>query len=108
MKIAKVLPVYKNGAKNEFNNYRPISLLPQLSKILEKLFDLRMDKFINRHNILHDSQFGLKAGRSPSMAFLSLIENTSTSLDDHMHAVGVFMDIKKVFYTIDHDILLKK
>ena len=43
MKIAKVLPVHKNGAKNEFNNYRPISLLPQFSKILEKLFDLRME-----------------------------------------------------------------
>ena len=42
MKIANVLPVYKNGAKNEFNNYRPISLLPQFSKIPKKFFDLRM------------------------------------------------------------------
>ena len=71
MKIAKVLPVHKNGAKNEFNNYRPISLLPQFSKILEKLFDLRMEKIINKYNILHDCQFGFRAGRSPSMALLS-------------------------------------
>ena len=108
MKIAKVLPVHKNGAKNEFNNYRPISLLPQFSKILEKLFDLRMEKFVNKHNILHDCQFGFRAGRSPNMALLSLIENITTSLDDHKHAVGVFMDIKKTFHTIDHNILLKK
>ena len=51
MKIAKVLPVHKNGVKNEFSNYRPISSLPQFSKILEKLLDLRMEKFINKHNI---------------------------------------------------------
>ena len=105
MKIYKVLPVHKNGAKNEFNNYRPI-LLPQFSKILEKLFDLSLEKFINKHNILHDCQFGFRAGRSPSMALLSLIENITTSLDDHKHAVCVFMEIKKAFDTIDHNILL--
>ena len=65
-----------------------------------------MEKFINKHNILHDCQFGFRAGRSPSMALLSLIENITTSLDDHKHAVGVFMDIKKAFDTIDHNILL--
>ena len=83
MKIAKVLPVHKNGAKNEFNKYRPISLLSQFSKILEKLLDLRMEKCINKHSILHDCQFGVRAGRSPSMALLSLIENITTSLDAH-------------------------
>ena len=51
MKIAKVLPVYKNGAKNKFNNNRPISLLLQFSKIFEKLLDLRMETFVNKHNI---------------------------------------------------------
>ena len=104
MKIAKVLQVHKNGAKNEFNNYRPISLLPQFSKILEKLDDFRMEKLINKHDILHDCQFGFRAGRSPSMALLSLIESITTSLDDHKHAVGVSMDIKKAFDTIDHNI----
>ena len=54
MKIAKALPVHKDGAKNEFNNYRRISLLPQFSKIHEWLFDLRMEQFINKHSILHD------------------------------------------------------
>ena len=67
-----------------------------------------MEKFINKHSILHDCQFGFRTGRSPSMALLSLIENITASLDDHKHAVGVFMDIKKAFDTIDHNILLKK
>ena len=83
MKIAKVLPVLKNGAKNELNNYRPKSLLPKFSKILGRLFDFRMEKFINKHNILHDCQFSFRAGRSPSMALLSIIENITTSLDAH-------------------------
>ena len=63
-KIAKVLPVYKDSAKNEFSNCKPISLLPQYSKILEKLFDLRMEKFINKHNISHDCEFGFRVGKS--------------------------------------------
>ena len=80
-------------AKNEFNKYRPISLLPQFSNILEKLFDFRMEKVINKYSILHDCQLGFRAGRSLSMALLSLIENITTSSDGHKHAVGVFMDI---------------
>ena len=107
MKIDKVSPVHKNGAKNEFNNYRPISLLPQFSKIHENLFDFRMEKFIIKHNVLHDCQFGFRAGRSPSMALLSLIsliENITMSLDAHKHAVGVSMNIKKAFDTVQHNI----
>ena len=79
MKIVIVLPVHKNGAKNEFSIYRPISFLPQFSKILETLLDLRMEKFIHRHSILHDCKFGFRADRSTSMALLSLIENITTS-----------------------------
>ena len=67
-----------------------------------------MEKFINKHSILHDCQFGLRAGRSPSMVLQSLIKNITTSLDVPRHAVGVSMDIKKAFDTIDHNILIEK
>ena len=83
-----------------------MSLLPQFSKIHEKLFDLRMKIFINKHSILHDCQSGFGAGRSPSITLLSSIENIITSLDAHRHAVGAFMDRKKAFDTIDNNILL--
>ena len=102
MKIPNVLPV-RNGAKNESNNRRPTSLLHQSSKILEKLLDLSMEEFTNKHIILHDCQFGIRSGRSPNMALLSLIENITTSCDAHKHAVCVSMDIKKTFDTIDHN-----
>ena len=73
-----------------------------------KLFDLRMEKFINKNNILHNCQFCFRSGRSPSMALLSLIENITTSLDAHKQAISVLMDIIKAFDTIDHYILNKK
>ena len=56
MKIAKIIPIFKNGQKTEFTNYRPISMLSQFSKILEKLFNLRFEKCLDANKILSDSQ----------------------------------------------------
>ena len=58
MKTAKVVPLFKNGERNIFTNYRPVSLLCQFSNILEKLFAIRLDTFINFNNILSNSQYG--------------------------------------------------
>ena len=60
MKVAKVIPVYKTGEKNSFNNYRHISLLPQFSKILQKLFDNRLEKFMEQNEMLSNSQYGFR------------------------------------------------
>ena len=60
MKVAKVVPIFKGGEKNLFTNYRPVSLLPQFSKVLEKLFHSRLSNFIDRYSILNDSQFGFR------------------------------------------------
>ena len=67
MKTAKVIPIYKNGDRHLFTNYRPISLLPQFSKIIEKLFVHRLDNFIEKHNLLCDQQYGFRANRSTSI-----------------------------------------
>ena len=96
MKIAKVIPIYKNGERHQFTNYRPISLLPQFSKILEKLFVNRLDKYIDKHNLLSDSQYGFRAKRSTSMAVMELVEGISTAIDDKEYTVGVFI-LKKGF-----------
>ena len=106
MKIAKVYQYAKMAQRMNLTIIDPYHYYLSFPKILEKLFDLRMEKLINKHNILHDCQFSFIAGRSPSMALLSLIENITTSLDDHKHAFVVSMDIKKAFDTIDHNILL--
>ena len=59
MTIARVIPLYKAGDKDLFTNYRPVSLLPQFSKVLEKIYYSRLDKFISKHDILSNSQWVL-------------------------------------------------
>ena len=70
MKIAKVVPIFKVGDKSSFNNYRPISLLPQFSKIVENLFNARLDAFIEKHYTLTSSQYGFRSNMSTSLALL--------------------------------------
>lgn len=108
MKIAKVLPLHKDGDKHLFSNYRPISLLSQFSKILEKLFVKRLDNYIELNNILTEQQFGFRADRSTTMAVINLVENITQAINKKQYTVGIFLDLQKAFDTIDHNILLHK
>ena len=93
----------------EYNtNYRPISLLPKFSKILEKLFLTRINGFLCANNILSSSQYGFRTKLSTSLAVVELIEEITNATDNKKHAIGVFIDLKKAFDTVDHGILIKK
>ena len=107
-KIAKIIPIYKSGNRQDFSNYRPVSLLPQFSKILEKLFNKRLMDFINKQELLFNGQFGFRPNMSTSDALLKLTEVITNEMDKANYTVGVFIDLKKAFDTIDHEILLKK
>ena len=107
MKIAKIVPLFKSGEKNVFTNYRPISLLPQFSNILDKLYNERMDTFLSKHDILSLIQYGFRSNMSTSHALLELVEDITSSLDNKKYSVRIFIDLKKAFDTIDHDILAK-
>ena len=74
MKIAKVIPIHKKGDHSNFGNYRPISLLPAFSKILEKLVYNRMISFLDQNSILSDSQYGFRKGRSADLAILNRLK----------------------------------
>ena len=106
MKIAKVILWRKKRFYKI--NYRPISLLSQFSNILEKLYNNRLDMFINKCNILSPSQYGFKSSMSTTETRLDLVEEITTSLENNKYTVGVFIDLKKAFDTVDHDILCKK
>lgn len=108
MKIAKVIPLYKSGDKHSFTNYRPVSLLPQFSKILEKLFNSRLDAFIEKHSLLNNSQYGFRANRSTAMALMESIEEITDAIDEYKYVAGIFIDLKKAFDTINHEILIDK
>ena len=108
MKIAKVIPMFKSGTETDVTNYRPISLLPQFSKILEKLFLTRINSFLCANNILSSSQYGFRTNLSTSLAVMELIEEITNATDNKKLAIGVFIDLKKAFDTVDHRILIKK
>jgi len=108
MKSARVIPIFKSGDKTDYNNYRPISLLPQFSKILEKLFNNRLDSFIQKFEILYQGQYGFQNNRSTASAVLELIEEVTNNIDKKKVSAGIFIDLKKAFDTVNHDILIKK
>ena len=108
MKIARVIPLFKNGDVKEFSNYRPVSILPQFSKILERVFHNRLMSFINDKQILNNSQFGFRKNMSTALAIIELVEEITTAIDEGKTTVGVFIDLKKAFDTVDHNILVKK
>ncbi len=108
LKLAKVVPVYKSEDKMLVSNYRPISVLPVFSKILEKLMHFRLETFINKHNILSQNQFGFREKYSTNMALLDIIDNITQTLDSKAYSLGIFLDLSKAFDTIDHTILLSK
>ena len=108
LKIAKICPVYKEGLKNDFSNYRPISVLPSFSKIFEKLVYSRLYNYLSKLNIITESQFGFRSKHSSFMALIDLYDNLSQAIDDRRIPLAVFIDLKKAFDTVNFEILLHK
>ena len=108
MKIAKVIPIHKKGDPLDISNYRPISLLSSISKVLEKIIHKRTIRFLKNLDIFSDSQFGFRQKHSTTHAIFYFIDHIASAIDDHLHTLGSFLDLSKAFDTIDHEILLYK
>ena len=108
MKLAKIIPIFKSGDRFKFSNYRPISLLSQFSKILEKIFNKRLTSFIEAQHILSDGQYGFRSNHSTSLALTEFVEKVTSAMDKSQSTIGAFIDLRKAFDTVDHNILLCK
>ena len=108
LKIAKVIPVFKNGDKLDCNNYRPISLISNISKIMEKLMHSRLYLYLERNNIFYNLQFGFRNGHSTTIALLEITEKIIEACDKEFFSCRVFLDFKKDVDTASHPILISK
>ena len=91
-----------------FSNYRPVSVLPVLSKLLERFMYNRLIHYINENKLLHKLKFGFQKGKSTEMALTVLMNHLSEALDKGEYVIGVFLDFSKAFDTVDHSILHMK
>ena len=108
LKTAKVIPVYKAESKMIESNYRPISLLPIIGKLFEKLICKRISSFIQKYNILYSRQFGFQSGKSTEHALIDIQDQILKSLEKGETPCCIFLDFAKAFDTVNHSILLHK
>ena len=108
LKITLVTPVYKSSDKNIFSNYRPISVLPCFSKVLEKFMYKRLIAYIDKNRILTDRQYGFRSKSSTNHAIIELVDKITKAIENNEYTVGIFLDLSKTFDTVNHDILLTK
>lgn len=108
LKLARTRPLHKGKSNRITNNFRPISLLPLMSKIIEKLMKKRSTQFISNNNILYDRQYGFRAGCSTSDAVLQFTDDCVTALDNKLFTIAIFLDFSKAFDTVNKDIMIRK
>ena len=108
MKIAIIKPIHKKKSKNNFENYRPISLLPQISKILEKLIYNRLEHFINKHKLISNNQYGYQRNKNTIDAITEFYTNILNNKENNKKTNTIFLDLSKAFDMLDHNILFNK
>ena len=106
LKIAKVMPIHKNESQLKCSNYRPISLLSNLDKVLEKLMHNRIYTFLEKYKLTYRLQFGFRQHYSISCALLNLTDSIMKALGNVV--CELFVNLEKAFDTVDHNIILKK
>jgi hypothetical protein len=108
LKIAKTVPIFKGGDKCNPDNYRPISLLPNFSKILEKVMCNRLTHYLESNEILCKEQFGFRKNHSTLHPIIYFLNQIALANNSNSYSIAIFCDLRKAFDTVNHEILLKK
>ena len=107
-KLAVVTPLHKSGSKTDPNNYRPISILPTVAKLTERVICDQLMKYLSDHSVLCEQQHGFRPGHSTETALLDAVVHLSESLDKGQVAALTAIDTSKAFDSVEHDRLLDK
>ena len=108
MKIAKVIPIHKEGEKASPSNYRPISILGNLSKIFEKVIQKRLIRYLEKFSLLTEKQFGFRKKKDTVQAATLLWKTIQSNWATKTNSMSVFLDFRRAFDTVDHENLLQK
>ena len=108
LKVAKVTPLFKSGAKDQVENYHPIAMLPIVPKILEKEVHNQFYKYLMDNNLLHFSQHGFRKKRSTQTAHIKVVDEWLSNIDNGQVSAVIFLNLAKAFDKAKHNILVRK
>ncbi|CAF4853482.1 unnamed protein product [Pieris macdunnoughi] len=108
LKLADIVPIFKSGDRECVNNYRPISKLPTIAKVIEKLINKRLVHYLETKNLISSSQFGFRSGSSTNDAVHELTDHIVAKLDRKQKVIAIFLDLAKAFDTVSVPLLLNK
>jgi retron-type reverse transcriptase len=108
LSIAKVICIHKSGDPKSCSNYRPISILPAFSKILEKIVSVQLTEYFNAHSLFSSAQYGFRSSFSTENALHEIVDRLYSAFDSNHFGVGIFLDLAKAFDSLDRRVLYRK
>ena len=108
LKIAKVIPLHKKNETTKMDNYRPVSILPAISKVFEKVAHIQLYNYFKKNKLFYKGQYGFRDEHSTELAALELVDRLHSDMDNKEIPIAIYMDLSKAFDTLDHTILLHK